>query len=394
MANTSRRIGRWIVGVLVIALAVGVGWWAAKATLTDTVPTQEAPTERVLATVTDASVGRTYNFNVTVKQPLTLVAANSLAGVVTYVSPGGVVSAGDILYSVANIPVRVVAGSVPFYRPLSQNARGEDVAQFQAMLAALGYDLTADGVWGAGTTRIVKQWQKDTGRPQTGVIGLGELVAVQQLPTTVTIGKDIKLGHILAGGEDAVLARFGDPEFVLSLSNEQSQLVPMDATVEVTFEDLQWQAVIAETRTATSEWGPSGIEYVLTAADGGLVCGSECARLPADEQIQLRSRVQVVPQVSGPGVPAAAVRTDATGATYVLMADGTRRPVTVLASGEGIAVLDGVTAGEQVQMPAGAGSPTPASAPGTTPSEGDGTSSDSTDASSDGTETTPDSTQG
>lgn len=354
MAVTRRQITRWLAGLVAIALAITVGWWAARATFASNTPSGPAKTEQVYAAAQEASVGRTYNFNVTVKQPLTLVAANSLSGVVTYVSGGGQVKPGDTVYSVANQPVRVATGAMPFYRSLAEGAKGTDVKQVQQLLADLGYAVGVDGEWGPRTTSALKKWQKDTDQPETGAIKLGELVAVPNLPSAVTIGEKIKLGHVVSSGEDGVLARFGEPEFVLSLSSDQTPLVPIDAAVSVIFADLTWPAVISETRPADSKHGGAGgMEYVLTAPGGGLVCAADCARLPADEKVSLRSRVQAVPQVSGVGIPAAAVHTDTVGATYVTMSDGNKHAVKVLASGDGIAVVAGLKVGDQVLMPVG-----------------------------------------
>ena len=60
---------------------------------------------------------------------------------------------------------------------------------------------------------------------------------------------------------------------------------------------------------------------------------------------------------SGPGAPVAAVRTAADGSTYVLLPDGTQRPVTVKASGDGVAILEGVGIGTLVVVLDAAGTP-------------------------------------
>jgi hypothetical protein len=58
--------------------------------------------------------------------------------------------------------------------------------------------------------------------------------------------------------------------------------------------------------------------------------------------VSLFAEVEAVPPVSGPSVPAAAVRTDASGEAYVTMADGTRRTVEVVGAGRGIVVVQGL----------------------------------------------------
>ena len=72
-----------------------------------------------------------------------------------------------------------------------------------------------------------------------------------------------------------------------------------------------------------------------------------------------------MPQVEGPGVPAAAVQTDASGGTYVVDAQGTKRPVSVEASGDGIAIVSGLKIGDQVIVVNGAIAGASATATGT-----------------------------
>ena len=65
----------------------------------------------------------------------------------------------------------------------------------------------------------------------------------------------------------------------------------------------------------------------------------------------------VVPEVTGPAVPLAAVQTGVDGSVFVVMADGAHRAVTVRGTSGGVAVVDGVRAGERVVA---LGSPSPA----------------------------------
>lgn len=130
----------------------------------------------------------------------------------------------------------------------------------------------------------------------------------------------------------------------LVVSEAQAGLIPPDATVTVEHGDHRWEAVLEE-----SEFDQDGsVQFTLTAPGGGAVCGDECASLPAQERTSLRAEVAVVPQVTGASVPVGAVRTDPDGEASVLLADGTRRTVTVLASSGGVAVVDGLAVGDRV----------------------------------------------
>lgn len=191
----------------------------------------------------------------------------------------------------------------------------------------------------------MKAWQKDEGKERTGIVPLGELVSVRELPTVVQLGESIAVGKTLAGGEDAVLAPTGSREFVLVVSQEQSRLIPAEAVVEVSFEEFVWPAQIVG--STQDEFG--GTEFELVAVDGGPVCGDDCSALPNVAEVTLRSEVIVVPQTEGVSVPAAAVHIRADGGTYV-NTQGGEVDVTVIGSGQGIAIVEGIEIGALVQV--------------------------------------------
>jgi peptidoglycan hydrolase-like protein with peptidoglycan-binding domain len=65
--------------------------------------------------------------------------------------------------------------------------RGMDVLQFESNLAALGYTgFTVDEEFTDATARAVKRWQKSLGLPQTGTVGVGDVV--------YSAGK-VRIGH-------------------------------------------------------------------------------------------------------------------------------------------------------------------------------------------------------
>ena len=347
-AGRSRRVVTLFVTVLAVVAAVAAGWWAARATL-EPQGVEGAGSDSTVGVVwaeaTEGSVGRSLPLSTTLRQPANVVAVNGLSGVVTRVSPGQV-EVGDVVYAVAGVPVRAVEGGVPFYRDLTRGTRGTDVEQLQSALVELGYlDGEPDGVFGRATEAAVEEWQEDLGIPETGTVRLGELVAVGSLPTVVQLGESIATGRMVGGGEEAVLAPTGEREFVLVVTADQARLIPAEATVEATWQELTWTGVIAG--SVQDEFGNT--EFGLTAPDGGPVCGEECESLPGDAQVTLRSEVVVVPRVEGVTVPAAAVRTRADGTAYVTTDDG-EIDVQVRASGGGVAVVDGVEAGTRVQV--------------------------------------------
>lgn len=340
--------GRWrrrLAVLVLVVLAVGAGWWAGQVTLTDSTAEQDSPAAPVIATVVEATVGQTLSLSVTLTQPVASIAANLLPGVVTTVSEAATFGSGDTVYAVDGTPVRVVSGVRPFYRDLAREASGPDVLSLNTVLVGLDYltgPPTAEFTF--VSEGAVEDWQRDLGIPVTGRVLRGELIAVPALPAALRLGEAIRRGALVSGGEDAVLGATGEQRFALVVSPDQARLIPSDATVRVRYQGFSWGAVIASTTVNTE----NNTEMTLAAPDGGLVCGADCVSLPGDEQLTLPGEVIVVPEVTGPAVPAAAVRTGTDGATYVRRQDGTEVSVSVIASGQGLVIVDGLEEGQPV----------------------------------------------
>lgn len=362
MAARGRWASRLAVAVAVV-LALGAGFWAGSVTLRP--PAVQAPKAdaAVVVTVSEQTVGKVLSYNVTAKRARRVLAVNSLTGVVTRVQDSGRFRTGDELYRVANVPVRVVEGRVPFYRALQADVRGHDVVQLKAALQQLGY-LTSSAQGGNrydwATVVAVRAWQKKLGMTQTGTVALGELIAVKALPAQLVIDGDIaRAGASLSGGEQIVASASEFPKFSLELQQEQAKLIPLEATVTVRHSKYAWPAVI----TGSSSDAQGGVTLTLAAPKGGPICGKHCGSLPAAATSYLLSDVAVVKPAKGPAVPVAGITTQPDGSTTVLVVDPsgarTQRTVKVRASQDGVAIVDGVKPGERVQVLAEQGGATP-----------------------------------
>ena len=95
-------------------------------------------------------------------------------------SAGQEIPVGQSLYEVDGRPVIAVRGERPFWRSLSSGMTGADVQQLEQALADFGFgeDMTVDTEFTSITERAVKAWQKSLGLEQTGVVELGDIVAV------------------------------------------------------------------------------------------------------------------------------------------------------------------------------------------------------------------------
>jgi hypothetical protein len=62
--------------------------------------------------------------------------------------------------------------------PLSEGDSGPRVRRLQRALASLGYDVTADGQFGPGTSTAVRSFQEEAGLDADGVVGASTVSAI------------------------------------------------------------------------------------------------------------------------------------------------------------------------------------------------------------------------
>ncbi|SEB99762.1 Putative peptidoglycan binding domain-containing protein [Nocardioides exalbidus] len=336
-------------GALLLVCVGGGGFWAGQAAVGTTPYAGDVPSANLTAIATRQSVGRALTLAVTAEQPKVPLTANMLTGVVTRST--GTVNAkqGSILYAVAGIPVRAVQGNEPFYRDLATGASGQDVAQLRGALVAMGYLTIVGDDFDTSTYYAVRAWQRDLGVEETGTVRLGELVAVPRLPAALLVDtKTAAPGNVLAGGEPLVSGARGAPRFTLVVAEEQARLIPKSATITMKYAGQRWRARIQ--RTEQTDAGDTTI--VLTSLSGGPVCRSQCQLVPAGDKTSILAKVTIVPRTTGPGVPVASISTAPDGTTTVQVVDHAGRttptPVKVLASQDGVAVVDGLSDGDNV----------------------------------------------
>ncbi|MFI2753303.1 peptidoglycan-binding protein [Cellulomonas sp. P22] len=343
---------RWSAVAWVVALVVAgaAGWTAGRATF---VPPQaeEAVAAVQLFTVAEDTVGSSIGLTAVAQWVSAPLVGGDVAGKVTSLvaAPGAVVDQGDVLLTVDLRPVVVAAGEVPAFRSLDPSIEGPDVAQLQQMLIARGHLTgTADGRFGSSTTQAVRAWQKALGVPVTGVVTLGDVVFVPELPVRVTFEDEVVVGATLAPGDAVLRAVEPTPTFTLRVSPDQRSVVPeVGALVRLMLGDAMVDAVIGSARTADD----GSLVLTLSAPDGGPVCPGPCDAIPFDAQEhRVPATVLITPEVTGPAVPLSALATAAGGAAYVTLADGSRTAVTVRAQDGSRAVVDGIAAGTSVRL--------------------------------------------
>jgi peptidoglycan hydrolase-like protein with peptidoglycan-binding domain len=342
-----RAVG-WGAVVLVIGLA---GGWALRTVLSPPADVLTAP-GFTLVTAQQGTVGQALRLNTSAAWEAEAVLANQAAGIVTSVAlkSGATARPGSRLYTVDLRPVVVAAGAVPAFRDLSAGVRGADVAQVQRMLAALGYRPgDPDGVFDFTLAAAVRAWQRQLGVLADGVVRRGDIVFVRSLPARLALDPAVVVGAAVSGGEPAVRVLPSVPRFTIVLPEAQGRVVAAGMRVEISPEGAgPWRAEVVAVRPSAG--GPVA---ELGGLDGAPICGEDCTVIPFGEEALLPSVVHIVPEVSGVTVPAAAVVTDATGRTGVVLESGGFQPVTVVAGAAGMAVVTGLAVGTRVRTPGG-----------------------------------------
>ena len=189
---------------------------------------------------------------------------------------GTVVDRGGSLAEVDGLPVVLLLGDKPFWRPLQVDMDGPDVQILEENLVALGYadasSLAVDEDFTSATTAAVKRWQKALGMEQTGVVALGDAVV---RPAPVRVADQLATLGSSSGGP------------VLKVSGtEQHVTVTLEATR---------QSLVAVGDEVTVEL-PDGTSTPATVASVGSVV------TPGDEMSGTSATVEVIVALTDPSV--------------------------------------------------------------------------------------------
>ena len=122
---------------------------------------------------------------------------------------GQVISQGQVLYRVNNSPVVLLYGSTPTFRTLSAGSNGDDVAELNANLVALGYATSSQlspmsAFFGSDTTTALMKLQGAQGVTQSGTLSLGQALfeptAVRVTTRSVPLGGAAQAGQSVMDG--------------------------------------------------------------------------------------------------------------------------------------------------------------------------------------------------
>jgi peptidoglycan hydrolase-like protein with peptidoglycan-binding domain len=348
----SGRRTTWLwTAAVVVALGLGIlfGRWAFGT------PQVESRTDApATVTVQTMSVGRSVPVFVSATWTEHPFGVGAAEGVLTSLPITGTANIGDVLYTVDLRPVVAAVGSVPAFRDLTQGDSGADVQQLQQFLVDIGlFEGAVDGTFTAQTTAAVQSWQQRIGVEADGIVRAADIVYTPELPTAVKLLDGIAIGTRLNAGDIVLSALDPTPEFAATILQDSPADPALPFTME--FGDQKIETVVAATRP--DQGGAS--TWVLTRPDGSSVCADQCNQVPLDPALAVYPAHQIViPEATGPGVPAAALWLTAAGDPYLVTPEGEEIPVTILSQGQGSVVLSGVDEGTVVVL-AGSTAPTP-----------------------------------
>lgn len=305
----------------------------------------------MLAEASLGKVEQSLTLNTSASWEASATYVNKASGTVTEVmhNAGEEISAGDLLYTVDLKPVIAAEGSIPMFRRLSEGVVGKDVEQLQRLLALTGdFEGKTNGIFDYRLQWAVRDWQKNLGIEETGMVDVGTLLFVPELPARASLSEDIKVGATVDHSILAVELLPESPDFSIELTEGHSRMVEPGMSVDINHGNGTWSAQITDIQT--SEDGSSYTAHLMASEDE-TICGDECSLIPLGEPILLSSTIHIVPAMEGVTVPTSSIVTSVNGQTAVVSDTGKTILVTVIAGANGMVIVEGVDAGQIVRVP-------------------------------------------
>lgn len=257
----SRR-GLWVgLGIIVIvAIGAAIAWTAIGSS-----PTDEAQATTSLPRNTTQVVSATLQDITTLDGTLGYVegpaVVNHAVGTLTSVPDAGdILGFGDVLYTVDDVPVVLLEGSLPMYRNLQRRVEGTDVEQLEAALVSLGYDpdgdVTVDEEFDYDTQDMVKRWQESIGVDDTGRVLVSDVVFLDEPIRVASV--TMKVGQMTQVGAQVIVTSGATTVVSVALdSADQGMLAEGDGVMVVLPDDTRTPATVTSVGTVAIR-APSG----------------------------------------------------------------------------------------------------------------------------------------
>lgn len=173
---------------------------------------------------------------------------------------GQVISQGQVLYRVNDIPVVLLYGSTPAYRSLSAGITGADVAELNADLVALGYGDSSQlsptsSCFGSATTTALEELQAALGVTQNGALTVGQAVFEPDAVRVTTLSS--QLGSSAQTGQTVMQASSTTRQVQVAVNASQQTNVAVGDKVTITLpNNLATPGVVSSVGTVAT--CPSG----------------------------------------------------------------------------------------------------------------------------------------
>ena len=181
-----RRTARWVVALVVIALAAGGVTVALSRHRAAAEPAPAATDPVATAKIERRDLSTTKSLTGTIGYGTARPFAGHKTATVTWLpAVGATIKRGHQLFRANDQPVTLFYGNMPLYRAIAgENLVGRDVRIVADNLKALGYAVgrqpragrkDGESILTKGLIAAIKHWQKDAGLPETGAIAIGDV---------------------------------------------------------------------------------------------------------------------------------------------------------------------------------------------------------------------------
>lgn len=233
-----RRFGGIVLGLVVVAAAVAVGYAVRTASEPETAPPETIPVDTVEVVRTDLVQFETLSG--TLQYTGEGQVRTALPGTVTSIpDEASSIERGTPAFEVDGDPVVLMIGGRPAWRPFVEGmSDGPDVAQLEENLHALGYgpeDWEADTEFDGETADAVEAWREDLALPDGREVELGRIIF---LPDPVRVGAaNVDTGELVVAGTPIYAITDFEQEVAIELDPDDIDLVEVGAPVTVVLPD-------------------------------------------------------------------------------------------------------------------------------------------------------------
>lgn len=272
-----RRLLLALAAVTAVAVLVGGGWALARSFES---PAQKAakaeapPPGSVTATVASGDLTRMITASATVVRAIREsvdVGASLASGVVTGtpIDAAGSLASGRPVLEVNGRPLIAMPGAFPFYRDLTMGDAGPDVKQLQAALAAAGFSVSPDGVFGAATAKAVEALYARAGYSVPTVEAADDAATDDEAADDAAAGRDASVQPGAASSAEGDAGAEAPGGVMPSAADRASRSVSIPMTELIVFASLPANVVTAPpvgtVLTSTSRVSVEGGALIATA---------------------------------------------------------------------------------------------------------------------------------